>query len=487
MTQPAAAEGQPATQPAIGPSATRPASPAGKPGPNYFTLRYNDNFSYLDGPPGSYQKDLFDPIKNIHLGEDWRLELGGEYRIRFETGSNNIFNARYPTSDSYLLEHYLLHADLKYRNLLRVYVESIDAFVSARNEPQLPYQQDRFDLNQGFFDLRVLGEANPLTLRVGRQELSYGKERLVGILDWANVPRRFDGAKIFYHTSAFDIDAFWTKPVVFMYEQPTSPWSPQIADGLTRKPDHPRWEQQFFGFYSTYKGIPSHALDVYFLSLLDDGNLLNVNGRFGDLSLFTFGGRFGGTIGDFDHDTEVAGQWGDWAGDSVRAWMIANDTGYTLKSLPMSPRIGAGLDFASGDRTRGDGTIGTFNQLFPTGHIYLGYMDLVGRQNVFSPNVNLTFKPLKDVTVKTLYYHFWLASDTDALYNAGGVASRRDPSGASGSDVGDEFDLTVNWKVDVHSSLLLGFSYFWPGTFIQRSSPPSPDGSFYYVQWQIRF
>jgi len=90
------------------------------------------------------------------------------------------------------------------------------------------------------------------------------------------------------------------------------------------------------------------------------------------------------------------------------------------------------------------------------------------------------------VTVKAFYYYFWLASDTDALYNAGGTATRRDPSGASGTDVGDEFDLTVNWKIDTHSSLLFGFSYFWPSSFISNTGL-CEDVSFYYVQYQFKF
>jgi hypothetical protein len=482
VAQPLAA---PTTAPATEKLPTPPA-PATLRGPQYMALRYNDDFSYLDGPPGSYRKDFFDPIKNIHLGDDWRLSLGGELRQRWESSRNQVFSARYPFGDTFLLQRYLYHANLKYRDLFRVYVEGIDASRCFADYPQLPYQQDRFDLNQGFFDINFLIGPEPLTLRVGRQELSYGKERLVGVLDWANVPRRFDGAKLFYHTPQFDIDAFWTKPVVFMYQPFTSRWTPQIDEGLTRKPDEYREEGQFFGVYSTLKGIPNHALDLYFLGLTDTGDLRNVNGHFGDLTLFTMGSRLGGTIGNFDHDTEFAGQWGTWAGDEIKAWMIANEVGYTLKAVPMAPRIGTGVDFATGDKTGGDRTIQTFNQLFPTGHAFLGYMDIVGRQNVFSPNVNFSFKPLKDVTVKAFYYHFWLASDTDALYNAGGVATRRDPSGAAGRDVGDEFDITANWRIDAHSSVLLGFSYFWPSSFMNKTGP-SDDGSFYYVQYQFKF
>ena len=38
-----------------------------QPGPKYFNLRYDEDFSYLDGDAGSYQADFFDPIKNIHV------------------------------------------------------------------------------------------------------------------------------------------------------------------------------------------------------------------------------------------------------------------------------------------------------------------------------------------------------------------------------------------------------------------------------------
>ncbi len=453
---------------------------------NYFALRYNDDFSYLDGPPESYQHDFFDPIKNMHLGEVWRLTIGGDLRVRVEATRNMVLNARYPASDTYSLQRVTAHASLRYKRLARFYIEGMDSSLGDRDQPQLPLQENRFDLNQGFVDLALLGERVPLTLRAGRAILSYGRERLVGGLEWANVPRRYDGAQLLYHSPTFDLDVFWTKPIVFAYAPFTSAWEPRINEGLERKPDHWREEQQFFGLYSTYKGVPRQTIDVYLLGLTDKGDLLNTNGRFGDLTLFTLGSRLAGTLGPFDHDSEIALQRGVWAGDTIRAWAAATEVGYTLRDVPMTPRIAAGFDYASGDRTRGDDRVETFNQLFPTGHAFLGYIDIVGRQNTLAPSVNVTVRPRKDLTVRAFYYHFWLASETDALFNSGGVATRRDPSGASGRDVGDEFDLTVNWQIDAHSSVLLGFSYFWPGDYLERFGR-SIDGSFYYVQWQYRF
>ena len=41
----------------------------------------------------------------------------------------------------------------------------------------------------------------PVTLKVGRQELSYGDERLVGAFDWNNIGRVFDAAKLRYENA----------------------------------------------------------------------------------------------------------------------------------------------------------------------------------------------------------------------------------------------------------------------------------------------
>lgn len=461
-------------------------APATSVGPTYRLLRYDEDFSYLDGPEGSYTKDVFDPIKHIHLSEDWTLRLGGEVRVRMESETNRNFGTRDPTNDTFLLHRYLLHADLKYRKLFRVFVEGVDARVEDRDLPQIPGMENTFDVHQLFADLRFLGEETPLTLRVGRQEMIYGKERLIGKLDWMNETRRFDGAKVMYTSPMFDVDVFWVKPVFFMNEPFTNPWNTHINEGMNRKPDHWREEQNFYGLYTTFKGIPNHVVDVYFLGLNDRGFFVNANNRFGDLNVYTIGGRFGGKTGGFDYDVEGGGQWGKWAGDEVHAWMFASDGGYTFKDVPMSPRIGLGFDYASGDDTPRDRSHDTWNQLYPTGHAFLGFADDVARANILAPNVNVGFKPLKNVTAKLYWYHFWLDSNLDALYNAGGVPIRRNTTGSSGNDVGDELDATVTWQIDVHSSILIGWSHFWPSNFINTSGA-SRDLDYFYLQYQFRF
>jgi hypothetical protein len=86
--------------------------PANLTGPKYSNLRYDDDFSYLDGEPGTYIEDDFDPIKNVHLDDNWRLSLGGEVRIRMESSTNVGFGASTLTQDNYQLYRSFVHFNL---------------------------------------------------------------------------------------------------------------------------------------------------------------------------------------------------------------------------------------------------------------------------------------------------------------------------------------------------------------------------------------
>ncbi len=439
--------------------------------PKYLNLRYDEDFSYLDGPEDSYVPDFFDPVKNIHLGEDWRLTLGGEFRFRMESETNKGFGATEPANDTFTLFRWMVHADLKYKKLFRVFAQGILAHDEDRHLPFRGIDENIIDLQQLFIDLRVLGEDTPLTLRVGRQDLQYGKQRLVSPLDWANTRRRFDGVKLFWKEGDWAVDAWWVKPVVVQ----------------RRQSDRVNEDFDFYGLYVTFKGIPRHGVDFYFLGVDDRANRRNPNGKRGDKSVYTLGGRFWGKTACFDYETELAGQWGHWAGDTIQAWSWTLNVGYTMEFLPFKPRIGAGWDMATGDDDPFDGKVQTFDQLFPLGHAYLGYLDLIGRQNVNAVNVNLSAWLVPKKLKSALAYHtFWQNQNEDAIYNAGGGAGRRDVTGKSGREIGHELDLTFVWKMCPHSDMLLGYSHFWDSDVI-RNTGPSEDADLVYLQYRFRF
>ena len=434
-------------------------------------LRWDEDFSYLDGPEGSYKKDFFDPIKNIHLGDDWRLSIGGEFRFRLEAETDKAFGGTPRSQDTFQLYRYLLHLDFKYRQSLRFFVQGIQAHDEDRDLRLRGIDENRWDLHQAFVDVRVFGDETPWTLRVGRQELQYGSQRLVSGFTWGNVRRRFDAIKLFTKGDSWDLAMWYGKQVLVERKE---------GDDFDKNVD-------FYGLYTTYKGIPRHGLDLYAFAIDDRGNRTNPNGRSGDRDVYTLGSRFWGKTAGFDYEAEITGQWGHWAGDTVQAWSWTVDGGYTFASCPWKPRVGAGFDWASGDEDISDRAVGTFDQLFPLGHAYFGYLDLIGRQNITAANASVSAWPVaKKVNTRLAYHVFWLTEGEDALYNAGGGVVRRDPTGRAGKEVGHELDLTLKWLLKPHQVVLLGWSHFFDRDFIQRTGPHE-DPDLFYLQYSFKF
>ncbi len=294
-----------------------------------------------------------------------------------------------------------------------------------------------------------------LTLRPGRQMLSFGAQRLVSPLPWANSMRSWDGASLIWENAPWKVQGFWTQFA------PVQKYAFNDADPQT----------EFWGIYGSGK-VPATeiGLDLYYLGLNREDRV-SFNGTTGGEDRHTFGGRVFGDIGEtgVDYDAEGAYQLGDVGRGEVGAFMTSAEVGYTFGPITTSPRVWVGFDYASGDDSPG-GDVETFNHLFPFGHSYLGYIDAVGRQNSIDYRTGVTVTPLERWTVKVAGHFFSRADADDALYNAGGSVVR--PGGAARSeDVGAELDLTVDYKVDRHLSILLGYSRFFPGDFIDASGP----------------
>lgn len=433
---------------------------------------FDVDFRYLDKPDNA-EKDFFDPIKRIHLGDDWLLSFGGNFWVR----NVHEWESRLTTRDNvYNLVRTRLHGDLWYRDRVRIFAEFIDARTFDQDLPRLPIDENRTDILNLFTDIKLADISDaPAYLRVGRQELLYGSQRLISTLDWANTRRTFQGVKTFWHSPKFDVDAFWVRPMLS-----------DVAE-YDARPDTWDEDRNFYGLWGTYKPMKGHFADLYFLSL--DSNPRAAKARGGalvDSAVHTLGARY---AGDYEHvlfELEGMYQFGDWANQDISAGAVAAGVGYHFAALPMNPQMWLRYDHASGDDNPNDGTRNTFNQLFPFGHYYLGFLDRVGRQNINDFNAQLVFYPQPWFTAIIQYHKFWLASSKDALYNAAGAATRRDATGRSGDDVGDELDLRFNVHASRHQDILFGYSKLFSGDFIKKTGANvSPD--FFYLQYVFRF
>jgi hypothetical protein len=329
---------------------------------------------------------------------------------------------------------------------VRVYVQLQDSrALGQEGSPSTAI--DNLDLHQAFVDLDSLGGL-PVEVRLGRQELLYGDQRLVSPLDWHNVGRSWDGVRARGRRRAVQLDGFLT-------------W---VAEGRKAGSD-----RLFAGLYLAWKGPHGVGADLYhFWRSFGDSGFVSEGGRGGSLDDRTAGARLRIAAGRLDACGEAALQRGRRAGDRVESWAAAAklsaglDAGGRLKAT-------AEYLFASGDRNVADGEAGRFDPLYAFSHFYLGYLDVVGWANVRDLNGGLAIQPGPRWSAQAEFHRFELAEARDAWVDAAGNVVRRAPSGAAGRDLGRELDVVVRWTARPGTALLAGWSHLWPGDFVARS------------------
>src|SRR2546429_2324734 len=411
--------------------------------------RFNEDWSVLRGVDLDRTDDFWDRLKFIPLSSDgnvW-LTIGGQARERGEYFRQFLFgNSEPKQSDGYLLSRYRLSADLHVTRYFRMFAEGRSSFALDRDLAggRTTSYVDEVDLMNGFADVMIpLGQQASVTLRGGRQELIFGSQRLVGPGDFTQVPRAFEGGAAIGQIAGWTITPFWTQPVVidqYHFNKSNS-------------------DLEFFGVFATG---PLHilpvSLDLYWLD--SNNRTAAFNGTPGREHRHTLGGRVLGKIGatGLDFEVEGAAQFGTVGRGDVAASMFTTVLGYTLPAAWLSPRVYVEFDYASGDDRPG-GDVGTFNQLYPNAHSFLGYIDYIGRQNIISPNAGVSISPIQGLTLSLQQYFFWRASDRDAIYNkSGGVL--RPGTATTARYVGAETDLYGTYKLTRHFLSYAGYSHF---------------------------
>jgi hypothetical protein len=118
---------------------------------------------------------------------------------------------------------------------------------------------------------------------------------------------------------------------------------------------------------------------------------------------------------DIDYDWHGAYQTGSYAGLTVDAFAVNTDTGYTLHDLLWKPRIGAHADIASGGASKPDGTMSTYQPMYPNTQYYAPNNEFAPTNLLdFAPSVSV--RPFPTVTAAFYYSFLWRYSGSDAIY-----------------------------------------------------------------------
>lgn len=381
------------------------------------------------------------------------LRFSGEERIRMEGYDNGGFKPN--NTDFYLLQRLRLNMKIQPVWWLKIFAQSQDAREFFKGGvPAAPYQ-DTWDLRLAYAEIGDM-ERGFFSLRVGRQEINLGDERLVGSSPWTNGARSFDAARLRLHHKKLRADIFAASVVVLR-----DGGLGEITPG-----------NNLYGLYGGMDNVvPNSTIEPYLL-WRSQSDVKAQLGGIGTYDMKVPGLRWVGRLpGNFDYNTEIAFERGSVLKDSIDAWAGHWLMGYKAPALPFSPRFLAEYNYATGSASSKLGQRNTFDQLYPTAHDKYGLADQVGWKNIhhlrFGPEFTLTSR----WSLASRYSDYWLANAHDALYNTSNSVVAQMANGTAGRWVGQEIDLVNAIKVSKITTIGAGLSHIFPGTFLKLATP----------------
>jgi hypothetical protein len=452
---------------------------------------------------------------------DGKITFDLQERLRFEDKQNTkTFNSDATSfvDGDWFLNRFRLGLAIKPLDWLKIYGQGQDARQFGADLPLIPGRNgaqgdDAFDLYQGYIEIANYDKF-PLGLKIGRQVLQYGSERLIGPGDWNNFGRSFDAAKLRYQVKDWSLDAFVGTVATNIRSQYNQS---DLFNGTETNRG-----QIFTGLYfSSNSLVPVQTTDFYAFYLDQNSGPMNRPTAYGrDTSFVTLGARVkskpgafhhepapasdGKTVADgkstpppppapkkavgLDYDAEFVFQTGQAGSLDLTAWGMHAGLGYTF-DIPWTPRIGLEYNYGSGDRNPNDGKIETFQGLFPSNHNPYGLMDEFSWQNMQNPALTITAAPTKTITTQFEFHGFWLANTNDFWYQSNGTTTVRPLNAAAraaDSFAGMELDVIVTWKPLKQVSFQGGYSHFFAGDYL-KDTGAHDDADFAYIQTVIQF
>jgi alginate export protein len=433
------------------------------------TLRYNEDWSFLRDR--TQRTDFFDPVKYVPLdtNENWYLSYGADARLKYELYSESVFNQKPADDNGFLLQRYLIHADIHAAPYFRVFGQLQSSLEDFRNGGPRPTDRDDLDLHQAFFDASIpVNGDDTVTLRGGRQEMAYGSQRLISVRESPNNRLAIDAVRLLTKFGDWRADAWVSQPV-------------EIDTGIFD--DQRIQETTSWGGYITgpLHFIPGLNADFYYLGLSRQ-NAKFARGTADELR-HSLGTRLFGKRDALDWNFEFVGQFGSFGNDGILAWTAASDTGWTFPNAPAKPRAFLRADIASGDH--GGSNLGTFNPLFPRG-AYFNEAALIGPQNLMDLQPGVDLALTKSVKLTTSCDFVWRESLDDGVY---GVALNLQvpPDASRARYVGSFPSASLAWQVGRHLNLTLNYVAYLFGDFVKQSVPGQRNGSYVSAVATFRF
>lgn len=419
-------------------------------------LRETESYAYLKNKEEMpYRGDFFDGIKYLPLNRSGSAyaSFGGQLRSRYEYFSHRFW---LPGNTDFYSQRLALHTNIVLGKSLRFYGELYHGYTSHE---KVFAEYDKADVFQVFADYKLrLTQKQFIMLRLGRQQLAFGANRLVGLREGPNIRRSFDMGRLIYKVNRSKIEAFYGREVMPLFE---------AFDNDFSLFNHEAVNDKLWGIYFHF---PTRVLggrhEFYYLGFQSKNVAFNEVA--GKETRHTIGmRRFGNLTKEWTFNTEIIYQFGEAGGNRINAFSVASDGRYMLSDFRWKPNIGLKLEYASGDQNAGDGKVQSFNPMF-VNPAYYSLAGTITPVNLVSVHPFVGAKPSEKLRIYAEWAMFWRASVQDGLYRPTRFINRP-ADGNKSRNIGHQFGLIAKYEANRHLSFDLNASYFIAGNFLQQS------------------
>lgn len=377
---------------------------------------------------------------------DWHVDFEARERVQFINNSN--FGERASSDDWLWTQRLAVSTEGSIAPSIKARINLQSAITSGAQTS--PVDANVLDAREAYLEF---GD-DVRSVRIGRQDLSLGSQRLIGTRDGTNVRRGWDGVRASLRSYDWTLDAIAMALVDVK------------SDGAFN--DQADESRLLAGLYATRAAAIGH-IDIYVLySETDDRQTIE---GLADQQRYSAGIRSFGDKGPVFWNWEAIYQWGHHGDLDISAWTLASNTGYRFDAA-WSPEIMVSANVASGDGNSGDGTLGTFDPLYPRGN-YFSDAAVLGPVNFYNLNPYLRLKPTEDLSLSFDVNWFWRLEDEDGVYGAPGNVLRTPISGA-GDFVATGASLGAAYQINETVSAEIIYAHNSPGSFIADTGPSEP-------------
>lgn len=338
-------------------------------------------------------------------------------------------------------------------------------FISQRARLNLSYQTERYKMKLSGQDVRVWGDvaqlqdnsnvniheawaqvdlSSLLAVKLGRQELVYGDQRLLGSVNWTQQARSHDALVLKYNDEAarfnLDIGAAYNQEAERVLGNTYTLNNYKVLSYLQLKKD--------FGSFN----ISALALTDGFQA----ADVVNYRYTYGvDLGYRTTSWSFAGSAYQQDGD--------DATRQDIDAQMFTVKVSHNTRNVNLS----LGFDYLSGGKaSEAKPARHTFSTLYATNHKFYGNMDYFlnipvdtkggGLQDL---HAGALFHLSGESDLGITYHHFALGNE---------IQDPTDPGSKLNQNLGSEFDLNFSQKFSDDITLKLGYSTLFPTSSLQN-------------------